>query len=218
MYLATSTRPDLGYAVCELAHFMPNYSKRHWVAVKHLLRYLQGTRTLGLTFGAVDNPYPIFRGFTDSDWASGEFRRSILGYVMMLDDSPIAWSSRQQSIIVLSSCEAKYIACSYAACEVLWLRNLFGEISFPPVHATDLFCDNNGTIASTHDPHGHSQMKHIDICDHFIQDCINKKLITVLRIAGLDNIADKSTKSLACMLHSHGLELLGLCRDQGGVL
>ena len=44
MYLATCMRPDISYAVRELAHFMSNYRAKHFEAAKHLLRYLQGTR------------------------------------------------------------------------------------------------------------------------------------------------------------------------------
>jgi len=37
MYLSTCTRPDISFAVRELAKFMSNYSLAHWVAAKHLL-------------------------------------------------------------------------------------------------------------------------------------------------------------------------------------
>lgn len=68
MYLVTTTRPDLAYAVRELAKYMSNYGAEHWKVAKHVLRYLQGTRSQGLIFGNVDEPYP--RSFTDADWAS----------------------------------------------------------------------------------------------------------------------------------------------------
>ena len=69
MYLSNCTRPDISFAVCELAHFMSNYGPKHYEAGKHLLQYLQGTRSRGLTYGTTPNPYPIFTSFTDSDWA-----------------------------------------------------------------------------------------------------------------------------------------------------
>jgi hypothetical protein len=42
MYLSTCTRPDISFAVRELAKFMSNYGTKHFEAAKHLLRYLQG--------------------------------------------------------------------------------------------------------------------------------------------------------------------------------
>ena len=45
MYLSNCTRPDISFAVRELAKFMSNYGSKHYEAAKHLLRYLQGTRS-----------------------------------------------------------------------------------------------------------------------------------------------------------------------------
>lgn len=75
MYLATTTRSDLAYTVRELARFMSCYGVKHWAAARGVLRYLQGTRSLGLNLGNLDNPLPLFRGFTDSDYAGSDTRR-----------------------------------------------------------------------------------------------------------------------------------------------
>jgi hypothetical protein len=42
MYLV-NTRPDIFYEVSALSQFMSQPRQLHWVAVKHVLRYLQGT-------------------------------------------------------------------------------------------------------------------------------------------------------------------------------
>jgi hypothetical protein len=168
MYLATCTRPDIAFAVRELAKFMSNYGPGHWMAAKHLMRYLQGTRTVGLIYGNKDDPYPIFKALTDSDWAQGESRKSVCGYIVEMGGGPIAWSSKQQGIIALSSCEVEYVASTHAAKEVLWLRSLAQELGFRQEHPTPIYCDNQGTIACTHDPQHHSQMKHIDLRFHFV--------------------------------------------------
>lgn len=218
MYLATTTRPDIAYAVRELARFMSNYGATHWAAAKHLLRYLQGTRSLGLVLGNIDEPYPIFHAFTDSDWAGSESRRSISGYVMKIGRSTIAWSSKQQSVVALSSTEAEYMACTHAACEIVWLRQILMELDRRPEEATTLRCDNNAAINYAHDPHNHTRMKHIDIRAHFIRHCVNRKIIDIVRVDGKNNDADVLTKALGHIQHSKALELLNLHRVQGGVL
>ena len=43
MYLAISTRPDIAYAVGVLSRYSNNPGPNHWLAVKHLMRYLKGT-------------------------------------------------------------------------------------------------------------------------------------------------------------------------------
>jgi hypothetical protein len=99
MYLATCTRPDIAFAVRELAKFMSNHGVDHWKAAKHLLRYIKGTKAHGLYYGNPDSSYPIFKTFTDSDWAEGEQRKSVCGYIVELGNGPIAWSSKQQNVV-----------------------------------------------------------------------------------------------------------------------
>ncbi|KAG2871816.1 hypothetical protein PC117_g28161 [Phytophthora cactorum] len=67
MHLMTATRPDIAYAVGYVSRFMENPQEEHWVAVKRIFRYLQGTKTHGICFkpgNKID-----FRGYSDTDWA-----------------------------------------------------------------------------------------------------------------------------------------------------
>ena len=50
MYLANCTRPDIAFAVNLLARYNAAPTRRHWVGVKTILRYLQGTQDLGLLY------------------------------------------------------------------------------------------------------------------------------------------------------------------------
>jgi hypothetical protein len=50
MYLANCTRPDIAFAVNMLAKYSTAPTRRHWVGVKTILRYLKGTQDLGLWF------------------------------------------------------------------------------------------------------------------------------------------------------------------------
>ena len=143
----------------------------------------------------------------------GSGRKSVSGFIIMLGESLLSWSSKQQVVIALSSCEAEYLATTHCTKDVLWFRNFLSEIGFPQSSALTLFCDNQGTISCTHDPHGHTRMKHIDIRAHFIQNCIN-----VIHIPNYSNIADLFTKPLARVIHTRWVQLLRLNCGQGGVL
>ena len=50
LYLATTTRPDIAFAVSNVAKFTSEPTEQHWTAVKHILRYLVGTVNYGLLF------------------------------------------------------------------------------------------------------------------------------------------------------------------------
>ena len=50
LYIAKQTRPDILATVDKLSRYLENIGKVHWMAAKRVLRYLKGTRELGLTF------------------------------------------------------------------------------------------------------------------------------------------------------------------------
>ena len=43
MYTMVAMRPDIAYAMGVVSKFMSNPGKKHWEAVKSILRYLNGT-------------------------------------------------------------------------------------------------------------------------------------------------------------------------------
>ncbi|KAG2764837.1 hypothetical protein PC111_g25187 [Phytophthora cactorum] len=77
MHLMTATRPEIAYAVGYVSRFMENPQEEHWVAVKRIFRYLQGTKTHGICFKPGDNI--DFRGYSDADWAGDLADRNELG-------------------------------------------------------------------------------------------------------------------------------------------
>ena len=93
----------------------------HWRAAKRILNFVQGTRTHGIFYKSKSDLDLI--GFTDSDWAGDNTdRNSTLGYVFMLAEGPINWSSKKQSAITLSSTEAGYRGVANATTQCLWLQ------------------------------------------------------------------------------------------------
>lgn len=87
-WLACQTRPDIIQAVGKLSKHNVKPTDQCWTAVVHLLRYLKGTWTRGIRFGAGDLvPY----GYSDSSWADDIYnRRSTAGYVFLLNNGSIS--------------------------------------------------------------------------------------------------------------------------------
>ena len=99
-------------------------------AAKRVVRYLQGTSTLGIIY-----PLPPRRlqGYSDGDWAGNIYtRRSTTSYIVMLNKGAIAWKSRRQSKVALSTMEieSEYMALTEAAKELKWIRTLLAELSY----------------------------------------------------------------------------------------
>nr|KYP72519.1 hypothetical protein KK1_005109 [Cajanus cajan] len=77
----------------------------HLLAVKRILRYLQGTREFGLFYKKGEKSNLL--GFTDSDYAGyQDDRKSTSGCVFMLSTGAVSWFSKKQPIVTLSSTEA----------------------------------------------------------------------------------------------------------------
>ena len=211
LYAAMGTRPDIAYAVHRLAQFTRSPQPKHWTAVKRVLRYLKGTRTLYLTFGGLNVAQPSeILTFCDADWASNADRKSISGYVVMLAGGAIAWSSKKQTSVALLTAEAEYIAATHAAKQVLWYRSLFSELGISQPSTSTIFTDNQAAIAIAHHPEFHARTKHIDIALHFLRDHVQSKTLNTAYVNTRDNLADIFTKGLPRPAHQDFTSRLGL--------
>jgi len=215
MYLMIATRPDLAYTVSTLSKFSSNPSSDHFCAAKRVLRYLQSTATLSLTF--IRDRETQLEGYSDSDWAGDrDDSKSTSGYLFTLSGATICWKSRKQKLIALSSTEAEYIALTETAKEASWLRSLYLEISSQlrtnisyqgsiPIHA-----DNQASIHLAKISHFHERTKHIGIRYHYVRTAIENGLINISYVPTTQNPADILTKALPRNLHEHHLTRLGL--------
>jgi hypothetical protein len=61
----TLTRPDLSFSVNKLCQFLHAPSTTHWMAVKRILQYVQGTLKLGLYF--TPDKSTLISAFSDAD-------------------------------------------------------------------------------------------------------------------------------------------------------
>lgn len=217
LYIATCTRPDISYSVRELSRFTANHGEQHWKAATHLLRYLKYTKSFGLFYGNIDDPYPLFRSFADSDWAMSENRKSVTGYIIEMGGAPICWSSKQQAVVALSSAEAEYVSLSFTARQVLWLRSLSYELGFEQPGASPINCDNRAAVYASRDPTAHSHLKHIDLRFKFIRGAVYLRQIDVSHIPGTLNIADLLTKPLDRPTHEKWISMIHLAVGSGGV-
>lgn len=68
MYAAVGTQPDIVFAIHHLSQFTSPPFIAHITAVKRVFHYLNGTRTLGLTYQSKDNKALI--GYTNADRAA----------------------------------------------------------------------------------------------------------------------------------------------------
>ncbi|KAL2251634.1 UNVERIFIED_CONTAM: Retrovirus-related Pol polyprotein from transposon TNT 1-94 [Sesamum indicum] len=179
MYLMVSTRPDIAYSVSCLSRYMSNPGSPHWEALKHLLRYLNGTKKLGINFSKSPNGAKLV-GYVDSNYANDrDSRKSTTSYIFTLCDACISWKSQLQNIMALSTTEAEYIATTEAIKEAIWLKGLLSEIGFLKEKLT-VFSDSQSSIQLCKNPVFHYRTKHIDVRDHPLGDDESLKPTTLV--------------------------------------
>ena len=212
MHLMTATRADIAYAVGYVSRFMENPQQEHWVAVKRIFRYLQGTKSHGICYQPNDKI--DFRGYSDADWAGDHAdRKSTSGYVFMLLGAPISWGSKKQSSVSLSTSEAEYIALSLAIQEGKWIHRLLCEIlKTANESGPDLiiFEDNQSCIKMTKNPVNHGRAKHIDIKYHHIRDEVKRGEVKLEYCETSIMLADVMTKGLSGPRHKDLTAALGI--------
>ena len=212
MHLTTATRPDIAYAVGYVSRFMENPQEDHWIAVKRILRYLQGTKTHGINYKPSDKI--DFRGYSDADWA-GDLadRKSTSGYVFMLLGAPVSWGSKKQPSVSLSTSEAEYIALSLAIQEGKWIHRLLCEImTAANEDGPELVIreDNQSCIKMTKNPVNHGRAKHIDIKYHHIRDEVKRGEVKLEYCETTVMLADIMTKGLHGPRHKDLTTALGI--------
>src|ERR1051325_1735109 len=106
-----NTRPDISYAVGLVSRFMSKPKWSHYQAAVRILRYIKGTLKFGILFPSGRKAESELMSYSDSDWCGDRVdRRSTSGYLFKFLGDPISWSSKQQDVVALSTCEAEYIA------------------------------------------------------------------------------------------------------------
>jgi len=107
LYLAGTTRPDITYAVNRLSRKQNDPTEDDWRGVKRIFRYLQGTRELGLRYTAELDDLTLY---TDASFADNPGSFSTGGYLITLFGDPIAWRSKKQRFVAMSTYEAEFVS------------------------------------------------------------------------------------------------------------
>ncbi|KAI3784197.1 hypothetical protein L1987_43291 [Smallanthus sonchifolius] len=187
MYLTTS-RPDITFVVCICSRFQAKPKESHLIAVKRIFCYLKGKQRLGL-------------------W------KSTTGGCQFLGNRLVSWQCKKQTTVFISTCEAEYIAAASCCSQILWIQQQLRDYGLN-FTGTPMFIDNNATMSITNNPVKHSKTKHIEIRYHFIRDCVDKKLIELVKVHTDDNFADLFTKAFDGTRFEFLIKMIGMINPE----
>ena len=223
LYLSTNTRPDISYAVSQVARFSHNPKKSHASAVKTIIRYLSGSIDQGVIYKRPENL--CLDCYVDADFAGLYGRdppesptcvKSRTGYIISVGGCYLLCKSQLQTTIALSTSEAEYGALSQAMRAVIPIRETLLELikavdmvdahgrrpfgdknklcSFPTV----IHEDNSAALSLAVNQKVTSRTKHWCVKFHFFWSYVNNKdnNTSCVKVDTKEQRADYLTKGL----------------------
>ena len=213
LYLQGHSRPNIAFATAQCARysFCPkmSYEKK----IKRIGGYLVGTRSKGLIMtpnNDLNVDCCVDSVFADL-WSYEEAQdptcvKSRTGYVVLMGNCPVMWTSKLQTEISLSTMEAEYVAMSTAMRELIPLKRLIVAVSkavgVKEKDTVDMLTrvweDNEGCLklAKLEPPRMMPRSKHYALKYHWFRSQIVPNNITLLRIKSEEQLADIFTKGL----------------------
>lgn len=211
LYIAVITRPDVAFAVSQLARYNQNPSLKHHKAADRTLLYLKASHGLALQLGGGDD----FDVASDASFAENlPDRKSSQAYVMKLFGGVIGWRANKQATVTTSTTEAELLALSQAAKEGMFLNRLLKELGLDLKTAGGIRiqCDNQQTIKLVTKQLNqlNTRLRHVDIHNHWLRQEAGKGTISVHYTPTGKMLADGLTKALTSTAFDAFVQQLGL--------
>ena len=214
IFLVTTCRVDLSFALCVLSRSMKNPGWAHYRAAQYVLSYLSNKTDLGIAYYHDGNRYPY--AYADADFGSDESRRAYMGYMFILANGPIAWKCKMSEVIPLSSCESEILSvhAAFRACQQAVFLKKFLESIGVPTHEVQVcstkksqllepvivYEDNKAAISWSQNPVSMTRMKHIDRDLKWIRQAVEDKTIVLEWIESKRQLADIFTKAVTAVV------------------
>ena len=206
LYIAAVTRPDIAYAANTLARHMAGSATKHWLAVQHVMRYMQSTIDVVLTFNGSGNE-SVVDVYSDAAFANGVSLKSVSGMVLRIYENCVFWRSKRQDIIAGDTTEAELIAMSSAANELMWIKQLCTDLSITAKKPT-LWGDNKSASLLAVNPISSDRSKHIRVRHLRVREYVEHDEMDVQRVItkemmtdGFNNLPGPALSDLRDKLH-----------------
>ena len=203
LWLSTRTRPDLAFAVSSAAQVLTKDLELLKVKLRHILQYLNTTRTLGLLY-----PYPQERDLTeftvfgDSSFAPSG-RQSQSGFTIHLSFGNVRhmihWQSQREQKIAESSAESELYALAFARKSARNFRLLIRE-SFATNVTMTIRCDNTAAISMLDEPGWRT--RYISIYGEAARQELIKGTLMLTYVSTDHQLADPMTKPTSAQINS----------------
>ena len=205
LWLAQRTRLDIAYCVGLMASWVSRFPRQVSRIGTRVLEYLANTKPFRLTL--IPGNSSGIRIYTDASFAPFG-AHSISGIALQYYECTVAWKSKRQGLVTLSTAESELCAGCEGVTLAQSLEALTNELD-DSAGAKDLLVDNTAAVTIA-EGGGSVRTRHLRVRAAFLQDMQERKELTVTHCPGDIQLADCLTKALLKTRLDGLCKLLGL--------
>ena len=197
-HFAIHTQPDIMYSVSYLATRITSANENDIEIGKHIVRYIKGTRNIGLTFSS--QAELILYGYADASYLTHNDAKSHSGicYSIGKNTACFYFKSNKQRLTTRSSAEAELIALDLCVVDIIWFRNMLEFLGAKQSQPTIIYEDNQSAmLLAAGKTKQRESSKHLKMRYHYVQEAIASSTVVLVYIKTNDQPADILTKHIA---------------------
>ena len=206
LYLVKFSRPDISNAVRELSKANDGATMAHFKELLRCIKFVLDTKNRML-FYEVEKSWKVkdfsnfilkmrLTAFCDSDYAGDkETRKSVTAYAIHFEKCLIAFKSRSQKTVSLSSTEAEFNAIGEVCAEIMFIKNIIEFLGITLQLPIVVNCDNVGAIYMSYNAKTSPRTKHVSIKRLFVREFVQDGEIAIKFVRSENNDSDVWSKN-----------------------
>jgi len=199
LFLSKMTRPDIDQGLNSASVMQTIDPGLTYAMLGRIFRYLvksyRGIAFHGPRSSQEGRSYPQITLWPDAAHkVCKKTGKSRTGYLVLWGGDPVAWLSKRQSRIALSSNDAEIFAAAECIREGLAVRHIMEELHIAQKGPLELYEDNAQTILAAERGMSGPRTKHLPLELHFIYHLQRDKEIKFVKVGTKKQIADVLTK------------------------
>ena len=127
-----------------------------------------------------------------------------------MGESLVAWTSKKQTSISMSTTEEEYIVAAECCTQIEWMRQNLQDIKIMFEEPITIYCDNTSDIILSKNLVQHSKSKHIPIKFHYLREQAENKNIRLEYVSTQEQVANIFTKPLSRDVFEYLRQRLGV--------
>jgi hypothetical protein len=204
-WLARISRPDIHFPVFQASQYVSKPSKKLWLWISKIFRYLSVTPDKGLiylrpTFGDEEKftprDVPLLQGDVDASFADTPGKRSTLGQLYWFLGGAIDWKSKKSTRVLDSSTDAECASLVIFGKENAWLRDVLKELGIFSVNKPTVVQEDNTAAIALSGQGPTKRSRHFDIAFYKFKQQVEYKEMVLRFVKTNENPADFFTKPL----------------------